>query len=72
MAIAIHPYNHKDGAFSAVGDSGSIVVNGLGRIAGLLTSGSGSTDVMMMMDSCLLVVSGCGPARDSRQERPGI
>jgi len=42
--IAIHPYNHKDGAFSAPGDSGSIVVDGLGRIVGLLTGSSGTTD----------------------------
>jgi hypothetical protein len=38
------PYNHKDGAFYAPGDSGSIVVDGLGRIVGLLTGGSGATD----------------------------
>ena len=44
MEIAIYPYNHKDGAFSAPGDSGSIVVDGLGRIVGLLTGGSGTTD----------------------------
>jgi hypothetical protein len=44
MEIAINPYNHKDGAFSAPGDSGSIVVDGLGRIVGLLTGGSGATD----------------------------
>ena len=42
--IAIYPYKHKDGAFSSPGDSGSIVVNGLGRIVGLLTGGSGTTD----------------------------
>ncbi len=48
MEIAIYPYNHKSDAFSAPGDSGSIVVDGLGRIVGLLTAGSGkieSTDV---------------------------
>lgn len=44
MEIAIYPYNHKDGAFSAPGDSGSIVVDGLGRVVGLLTGGSGTTD----------------------------
>lgn len=44
MAIAIYPYSHKDGAFSAPGDSGSIVVDGLGRIVGLLTGGSGTAD----------------------------
>jgi hypothetical protein len=44
MEIAIYPYSHKDGAFSAPGDSGSIVIDGLGRIVGLLTGGSGTTD----------------------------
>jgi hypothetical protein len=44
MEIAIYPYNHKDGAFSAPGDSGSIVLDGLGRVVGLLTGGSGTTD----------------------------
>jgi hypothetical protein len=44
MRIAIHPYNHKDGAFSTSGDLGSIVVDGLGRIVGLLIGGSGATD----------------------------
>ncbi|KAH9053775.1 hypothetical protein EDB87DRAFT_1704818 [Lactarius vividus] len=42
--VAIHSYSHKDGAFSASGDSGSIVVDGLGRIVGLLTGGTGSID----------------------------
>ncbi|KAH9009672.1 hypothetical protein EDB83DRAFT_452123 [Lactarius deliciosus] len=44
MEVAIYSYSHKDGAFSASGDSGSIVVDGLGRIVGLLTGGTGSTD----------------------------
>ncbi|KAK0222319.1 hypothetical protein IW262DRAFT_1460632 [Armillaria fumosa] len=44
MALAVHPYSHKDGAFSAPGDSGSIVVDGQGRIVGLLIGGSGKTD----------------------------
>jgi len=46
MGVAIYPYSHKDGAFSAPGDSGSIVVDGLGRIVGLLTGGAGTTDSM--------------------------
>ncbi len=48
MEIAIYPYSHKDGPFSAPGDSGSIVVDGLGYIVqvGLLTSSSGSTNNM--------------------------
>lgn len=46
MQIAIHPYSRKDGAFSAPGDSGSIVVDGLGRIFGLLIGGTGMADAM--------------------------
>jgi hypothetical protein len=40
---AILPYDSKSGAFSALGDSGAIIVDGLGRIGGLLTGGSGQT-----------------------------
>ena len=50
--VAVYPYSHKDGAFSAPGDSGSIVVDGEGRLVGLLTGGSGtteSTDVTYIM-----------------------
>ncbi|KAI9438817.1 hypothetical protein H4582DRAFT_2146717 [Lactarius indigo] len=48
MELPIYPYGHKDGAFSAPGDSGSIIADGKGRIVGLLTGGTGkgdSTDV---------------------------
>jgi hypothetical protein len=48
IEIAVYPYSNKDGAFSAPGDSGSIVVDGKGRLVGLLTGGAGtaeSTDV---------------------------
>jgi hypothetical protein len=38
--IAVYSYDHRDGAFSATGDSGSIAVDGEGRIVGLLTGGS--------------------------------
>jgi len=44
LEVAIYPYSHKDGAFSAPGDSGSIVVDGEGRLVGLLTGGSGTTE----------------------------
>jgi hypothetical protein len=44
MEMAIYPYSHRDGAFSATGDSGSIVVDGQGRIVGMITAGSGATD----------------------------
>ena len=40
---AILPYDHKPGAFSVEGDSGAVVVDGQGRIGGLLTGGSGAT-----------------------------
>ncbi|KAN0113531.1 hypothetical protein V8E52_007595 [Russula decolorans] len=43
LEVAVYPYSHKDGAFSAASDSGSIVVNGEGRVVGLLTGGSGTT-----------------------------
>ncbi|KIO23493.1 hypothetical protein M407DRAFT_27021 [Tulasnella calospora MUT 4182] len=42
--IAVYPYSQKDGAFSAPGDSGSIVVNWEGRIIGQLNGGAGTTD----------------------------
>ncbi|KIL61734.1 hypothetical protein M378DRAFT_187503 [Amanita muscaria Koide BX008] len=42
--LAIYPYGYKDGAFSAPGDSGSIIADPMGRIVGLLTGGSGQTD----------------------------
>lgn len=40
---AILPYSQKDGAFSAVGDSGAVVADGHGRIGGMLTGGAGKT-----------------------------
>ncbi len=44
MEWAILPYNNDSGVFSAPGDSGSIIVDGRGRIGGLLTGGAGKTD----------------------------
>ena len=41
MELAIYPYGSKEGAFSAPGDSGSIVADSNGRIVGLLTGGTG-------------------------------
>ncbi|KAK7447047.1 hypothetical protein VKT23_014257 [Stygiomarasmius scandens] len=41
---AILPYNSKSGPFSDKGDSGSVIVDGLGRIGGLLTGGAGFMD----------------------------
>ncbi|KAH9986587.1 hypothetical protein BJV77DRAFT_965122 [Russula vinacea] len=40
---AILPFNSTSGAFSAMGDSGSVIVDGSGRFGGLLTGGAGST-----------------------------
>ncbi|KAJ7145815.1 hypothetical protein C8R44DRAFT_755948 [Mycena epipterygia] len=39
---AILPFNSKSGPFSDKGDSGSVIVDGLGRIGGLLTGGAGA------------------------------
>ncbi|KAI0310769.1 hypothetical protein OF83DRAFT_1070010 [Amylostereum chailletii] len=41
---AVYNYDKKSGVFSACGDSGSIVVDGRGRIGGLLTGGAGKTE----------------------------
>ncbi|KIM35569.1 hypothetical protein M413DRAFT_449699 [Hebeloma cylindrosporum] len=43
--IAVLPRNSKSGPFSAPGDSGSVVVDSVGRICGILTGGDGATDV---------------------------
>lgn len=44
IEIAVYAYSNKDGAFSAPGDSGSIVVDSKGRIVGLLVAGAGKKD----------------------------
>ena len=44
MEWAIYNIDNKSGVFSAPGDSGSIIVDGLGRIGGLLTGGTGKTE----------------------------
>ncbi|KAI0927764.1 hypothetical protein AcW1_005200 [Taiwanofungus camphoratus] len=41
---AVYNYDKNSGVFSAPGDSGSIVVDGRGRIGGLLTGGAGKTE----------------------------
>ncbi|KAF8839846.1 hypothetical protein BDN67DRAFT_990623 [Paxillus ammoniavirescens] len=41
---AIYNHDNKSCVFSAPGDSGSIIVDGLGHIGGLLTGGTGKTD----------------------------
>ena len=42
--LAVIPLDKKSGPFSAKGDSGAVVVDGIGRIAGILTGGAGATD----------------------------
>jgi hypothetical protein len=42
--IAVLPYGNAGGPFSALGDSGSIVLDRTGRILGMLTGGAGATD----------------------------
>ncbi|KAF8472265.1 hypothetical protein DFH94DRAFT_767632 [Russula ochroleuca] len=41
---AILPFDNKSGPFSGKGDSGAAVVDGRGRIGGLLTGGAGPTE----------------------------
>ncbi|RPA94248.1 hypothetical protein L873DRAFT_1702188, partial [Choiromyces venosus 120613-1] len=41
---AIYPYDNKSGPFAAKGDSGSAIVDCLGRLGGLITAGGGLTD----------------------------
>lgn len=40
---AIYNYDHESDVFSAPGDSGAVIVNGLGHIGGVLTGGTGKT-----------------------------
>ncbi|KAF8331414.1 uncharacterized protein EI90DRAFT_3016408 [Cantharellus anzutake] len=42
--LAVIPLDKESGPFSAKGDSGAVVVDGMGRIAGILTGGGGATD----------------------------
>ncbi|THU83806.1 hypothetical protein K435DRAFT_420482 [Dendrothele bispora CBS 962.96] len=44
MEVAVLPRNSKSGPFSSGGDSGSSVIDGKGRLAGLLTGGSGTIE----------------------------
>jgi hypothetical protein len=43
VEVAIHPHNDS-GPFSRDGDSGSVIVDALGRFVALLTGGTGKTD----------------------------
>lgn len=44
IEIAVYPYSNEDGAFSAPGDSGSIVVDSKGRAVGMLVAGAGAIE----------------------------
>ena len=51
--IAVLPRTSKSSPFSEKGDSGSVVVDGKGRVCGILTGGDGATDV----SDCTFVTS---------------
>jgi hypothetical protein len=42
--LTVLPFDQSSGPFSAKGDSGSVVVDGAGRVVGILTGGAGVTD----------------------------
>ncbi len=44
VEVAIIPHSNNSGPFSKKGDSGSIIVDAMGRFAALLTGGTGQTD----------------------------
>ncbi|KAI0246256.1 hypothetical protein BJV78DRAFT_1364965 [Lactifluus subvellereus] len=51
--VSVLPRNSKSGPFSVSGDSGSVVIDAMGRICGILTGGDGATDV----SDCTFVTS---------------
>jgi hypothetical protein len=42
--LTILSFDMSSGTFSAKGDSGSVVVDGAGRVVGIVTGGGGATD----------------------------
>ena len=42
--VCVLPRNSKSGSFSAHGDSGSAVIDGIGRVCGIITGRDGATD----------------------------
>ncbi|KAM5533672.1 hypothetical protein V8D89_012639 [Ganoderma adspersum] len=51
--VCVLPRNSKSGPFSDCGDSGSAVIDGTGRVCGILTGGDGASDV----SDCTFVTS---------------
>ncbi|KAG8780249.1 hypothetical protein FRC12_023305 [Ceratobasidium sp. 428] len=51
--VAVYPRNSSSGPFSQSGDSGSVVIDGKGRVAGILTGGAGATE----LSDCTYVTS---------------
>ena len=45
-AVAVLPRSSDSGAFSAPGDSGAAVVDGKGRVCGILAGGDGASDML--------------------------
>lgn len=43
--VCVLPRTSKSGPFSANGDSGSVVIDGMGRVCGIITGGDRATDV---------------------------
>ena len=43
--VGVLPRNSKSGPFSERGDSGSVVIDAIGRVCGIITGGDGATDV---------------------------
>ncbi|PIL35573.1 hypothetical protein GSI_02301 [Ganoderma sinense ZZ0214-1] len=56
------PRTSKSGPFSDKGDSGSVVVDGKGRVCGILTGGDGAADVSTAPSSLLSTSSSSGSA----------
>ena len=51
--VGVFPRNWRSGPFSEPGDSGSAVIDAIGRVCGILTGGDGTTDV----SDCAFVTS---------------
>ena len=71
MELPIYPFSHKDGAFSAPSDSGSVIADPTGRIVGLLTGGSGRKDLLTTdLRSHMQLLSTSSSTSVSRSDSP--